>query len=240
MSDRTAKLIFWIGTLSSLILFLVLTVDTTRRFDALTHADKLDEKVVAGKRAFERHNCNDCHTILGFGSYYAPDLTRAHVRLGEEAIRRRLAHPEIAFASSYRHMPQQGLTEEEIEHLVAYFRWVSGIDNQDWPPQDSPARWKRGTQRMLASAALSPAAALIEQEGCLTCHALGGVGQTMGPGLEWIGARRSGMWIAEYLAEPERFAPGAAMPAYDHLDGGQRQMVGEFIAALAASRGTEP
>jgi nitric oxide reductase subunit C len=240
MSDKTARLIFWVGTLSSLVLFLVLTVDTTRRFDILTHADKLDAQVVSGKRAFERHNCNDCHTILGFGAYYAPDLTRAHRRLGEDAIRRRLAHPEVAFADSYRHMPQQNLAEQEIQDLVAYLRWVLNIDNQDWPPQDSAARWNRGTQRMLASAALSPAAALVEQEGCLACHSVGGKGETRGPGLEWIGARRSGAWIAEYLVSPEKFAPGSEMPAYDHLDRGQRQMVGEFIAALAASRGTEP
>ncbi|MGQ9834912.1 MAG: c-type cytochrome [Thermoanaerobaculaceae bacterium] len=37
---------------------------------------------MAGKRAFEKYNCNDCHTILGFGGYYAPDLTRAYQRLG--------------------------------------------------------------------------------------------------------------------------------------------------------------
>jgi nitric oxide reductase subunit C len=65
--------IFWAGTLASLALFLVLTVHTHGQFDALTHADKLDEQVVSGKRAFERYNCNDCHTLLGFGGYYAPD-----------------------------------------------------------------------------------------------------------------------------------------------------------------------
>ena len=73
MNQNVAKAVFWIGTLTSLILFLALTVDTHGRFDALTNADELDDQVVAGKRAFERHNCNDCHTILGFGAYYAPD-----------------------------------------------------------------------------------------------------------------------------------------------------------------------
>ena len=66
MNQNVAKAIFWIGTLTSLILFLALTVDTHGRFNELTNADKLDDQVVAGKRAFERHNCNDCHTILGF------------------------------------------------------------------------------------------------------------------------------------------------------------------------------
>ncbi len=42
MSNKTARLIFWIGTLLSLVMFLALTVDTSRQFAALTHADKLD------------------------------------------------------------------------------------------------------------------------------------------------------------------------------------------------------
>jgi nitric oxide reductase subunit C len=49
------------------VLFLVLTVDTHSQFAALTNADQLDEQVIAGKRAFQHYNCNDCHTILGFG-----------------------------------------------------------------------------------------------------------------------------------------------------------------------------
>ena len=180
MSTALAKGVFWVGTLTSLVLFLGLTWDTQRQFAALTHADQLSENVVAGKRAFQAHNCNDCHTILGFGGYYAPDLTRAHQRLGEEAIRHRLEAPEIAFRDSYRKMPQQHLSEQEIDDLIAFLRWVSEIENHDWPPQHSKARWKRSTERLLADAVLSPGAALIRQEGCLACHALGDEGESIG------------------------------------------------------------
>ena len=237
MGEKTAKWVFWAGTLSSLVLFLALTIDTNGQFAALTNADKLDGKVVAGKRAFERHNCNDCHTILGFGGYYAPDLTRAYSRIGEDAIRRRLEHPEIAFATSYRKMPQQHLTQQEVGDILLFLRWVAEIDNHDWPPQDSTARWKRSTDRLLASASMSPAAALVQQENCLTCHALGDRGESKGPRLEWIGARRGSDYIAQYLADPEKMAPGAEMPAFDHLSQGQRQMIGEFIVALAGHQG---
>jgi nitric oxide reductase subunit C len=239
MSEKGAKWVFWLGTLSSLVLFLVLTVDTHSQFAVLTHADKLDDTVVAGKRAFQNHNCNDCHTILGFGAYYAPDLTRAYSRLGEDAIRRRLEQPEVAFAGSYRKMPQQNLTKAEIDGIGAYLQWVSNIENHDWPPQDSPARWKHSTERMLAAAALSPAAALVEQESCLNCHALGERGERKGPRLEYIGSHRDAAWIADYLADPQKVAPGSEMPDYKHLSGGQREMIGEFIAALGAARGGE-
>ncbi len=236
ISDRSAKAIFWVGTLSSLALFLAMTVHTHRNFDALTHADKLDDHVVAGKRAFERHNCNDCHTILGFGAYYAPDLTRAYARLGEDAVRRRLEAPEEVFAGSYRKMPQQHLQKAEIEDLVAFLRWVSSIENHDWPPNDSPNRWKRSTDRLLANATLSPAAALVKQESCLECHALGGAGGTQGPRLEWIGGRRDAEWIARYIADPDGVSKGSRMPPFSSLSEAQRLMIGEFVVSLAADR----
>jgi nitric oxide reductase subunit C len=238
MSDRVAKAVFWVGTLVSLAVFLAMTVHTHRSFDALTHADRLDERVVAGKRAFEHYNCNDCHTILGFGGYYAPDLTRAYARLGEDAVRRRLEAPEVVFADSYRKMPQQHIPKAEIEDLISFLRWVSDIDNHDWPPQDSKNRWKRSTERLLGSAAMSPAAALVSQENCLACHSLRGEGGDQGPRLEWIGGRRDAEWVARYLADPQAVAPGSRMPAFPGLSEGQRQMIGEFVVSLAADRRT--
>jgi nitric oxide reductase subunit C len=234
VTQATAKWIFWTGTVVSLVLFLVLTVNTHGQFAALSHADKIDDHVVAGKRAFQARNCNDCHTILGFGAYYAPDLTRVVARTGEDAIRRRLEHPEVAFAASYRKMPQQHLGKQEIDDLVAYLSWVGNIDNHDWPPQDSPNRWKRTTERVLAGAGLSPAAALVQQEGCLTCHSLGNSGANKGPRLEWIGARRDAAYIARYLTDPEKMAPGALMTTFEYLSQGQREMIGDFVVSLAA------
>jgi nitric oxide reductase subunit C len=238
MTERIAKGIFWFGTLTSLAVFLAMTVHTHRSFDALTHADALDAHVIEGKRAFERHNCNDCHTILGFGAYYAPDLTRAYERLGDDGVRRRLEAPEVVFSASYRKMPQQHLTSAEVDDLVAFLRWVSGIENHDWPPQDSKTRWRRSTERVLASASLSPAAALVQQENCLSCHALGATGGTAGPRLEWIGGRRDAAWIARYVADPDAVSHGSRMPGFSHLSEGQRLMIGDFIVSLAANRST--
>ena len=240
MTERAAKIIFWVGTLSSLLLFLALTFDTHRKFDALTHADRLDEHVVSGKRAFERHNCNDCHTILGFGGYYAPDLTRAYTRVGEETIRSRIERPEVVLASSYRKMPQQRVPPAEVDALVAFFRWTSEIENGDWPPHDSEIKWKSSTRRLLAGATLSPGAALVTQENCLACHALGDLGERTGPRLEYIGARRSARYVAEYLVDPQRFAPGTSMPGYGQLGEPQRRALAEFIVTLASSRRETP
>ena len=40
--------------------------------------------------------------------------------------------------------------------------------------------------------------------------------------------------IADYLADPQKLSPGSEMPDQRDLSPGQRQMIGEFIAALAA------
>src|SRR5450756_222411 len=87
MTAKAARWIFYLGTLISLVLFLGLTADTHRQIGALTHADQLSETVVAGKRVWHKYNCNDCHTILGFGAYYAPDLTKAYWRRGADGIK---------------------------------------------------------------------------------------------------------------------------------------------------------
>jgi nitric oxide reductase subunit C len=238
MSEKMAKGIFWVGTLVSLILFLALTVDTHNQFDVLTHADQLNDQVVSGKRAFQHYNCNDCHTILGFGGYYAPDLTRAYNRLGEDSIRRILKNPEVVFADSYRKMPQQNLKDQEIEDLVAYLKWVANIDNSDWPPHHSEERWKRSYRRLLASTELSPGAALIKQKDCLTCHMVGDQGERLGPRLEWIAEKRDVKWIAEYIKDPQAFAKGTDMPAYgdDELSKEDRRKIAEFIVSLKGAQ----
>src|SRR5450830_1195605 len=128
----TKKIAFWIfvlGTASSAALFLYLTYDTHKQVEALSHADKLSPAVVEGKRAFEKYNCNDCHTILGFGGYYAPDLTKVVRRIGEEGIRYRIKSPAKALENSPRKMPQLNVSETEIANLVAFFTWVGEINN---------------------------------------------------------------------------------------------------------------
>src|SRR5574337_478110 len=152
MSRKTAFLIFFWGTVSSAALFLYLTWDTHRQVETLSHADKLSDAVVAGKKTFEKYNCNDCHTILGFGAYYAPDLTKVVQRIGEDGVRYRVKSPEKAMANSWRKMPNLKVADAEIDDLIAFFTWVGNVDNGDWPPQDSKKRLSRGEERLVAGA----------------------------------------------------------------------------------------
>jgi nitric oxide reductase subunit C len=233
MTKKTAFWIFLIGTLSSSALFLGLTWDTHRQVATLANVDKLSDQVVAGKRVFEKKNCNDCHTILGFGGYYAPDLTRVVQRVGEDGIRFRVASPEKAFEKSFRKMPRQNLTDAEITDLVAFFRWVGEVNNNDWPPQDSKKRLTRGEQRMVASVGVSPGAAVFQTKGCMNCHALKGTGGTVGPNLDGIGGGMSEEQIRAYVRDPKSVDPKATMPSQkDNLTERELEEVAKFLSTL--------
>jgi nitric oxide reductase subunit C len=232
MSKKVAFWIFFIGTLSSAILFLGLTWDTHRQVEALSHVDKLSDNVVEGKRIFEKYNCNDCHTILGFGAYYAPDLTKVVQRIGEEGIRYRVKSPEAAFANSWRKMPNLKATDAEIDKLIAFFTWVGNIDNGDWPPQDSKKRLSRSEERMVAGLGVSPGAAVFQSRGCMNCHSLHGAGGTVGPAMDTIGRRLKFEQIEHYIRNPKAVNPKAMMPAQTTLSEKEFEEVAEFLAKL--------
>ncbi|MEW6455890.1 MAG: c-type cytochrome [Acidobacteriota bacterium] len=88
MNAKVYKLVFILGTLISLLLFMILTFDSHGKIKALTNSQNLSTEVIAGKKVWEKYNCNDCHTILGFGGYYAPDMTKVYARLGYDGIKK--------------------------------------------------------------------------------------------------------------------------------------------------------
>ena len=233
MSYKTAKWIFIIGTLSSAILFLALTWDTNRQIGVLTHADRLSDEVVTGKRVFQKYNCNDCHTILGFGGYYAPDLTKVYRRRGEGYIRRVLREPQVVLAKSFRKMPNQHLKPEEIDALVAFFEWTDKINNHDWPPQDSGKRRSAGTRRLIGGSTLSPGAAIFKETGCFDCHKIGGVGGTTGPALDDVGSRLDSTQIRQQITNPLANNPDSEMPAFgEQLSEKDIRLLVEFLTKL--------
>ncbi len=232
LSPKTAKVIFYVGTLSSLVLFLVLTVDTHRQVRVLTNADKLSDKVVAGKRVWQKYNCNDCHTILGFGGYYAPDMTKAYKRLGEVGIRERVLRPEVIFARSWRKMPNQKVSKEEVTDLVAFFKWVSEIDTHDWPPQDSEKMAKASVAKLIAMTGMSPGVALFKEKGCLGCHRVGEVGSDVGPRMEGVGPKYDKKNLAQYIINPQKVDPKSKMPAQPGLSQEDAMRIAEFLMVL--------
>jgi nitric oxide reductase subunit C len=129
-------------------------------------------------------------------------------------------------------MPQQNLSDVEIDDLVAFFTWVGEVNNNDWPPQDSAKRLTRGEEVMVASAGLSPGAAVFQRRGCMNCHALHGKGGTFGPALDTIGGKLSREQIEHYIENPAAVNPKALMPAQKGLSEKELEAVAAFLANL--------
>ncbi len=224
MHTKAAKWIFYLGTLFSLAIFLALTVDTHHQVQSLTNADKLTDQVVSGKRVWHKYNCNDCHTILGFGAYYAPDMTKVYARRGEAGIRGVIQDPEKF--TTWRKMPRLNVGGQEITDLIAFFKWTGEIDTNDWPPQDAKLR---RTARASAAMGVSPGATLFKDKGCFGCHRLQETGGTLGPDLTHVGGRLPRETIAKIMENPQSVNPKATMPVapmtQEELD-----RVAEFLA----------
>ena len=111
--------------------FLYMTYLSHTTFDERSNADKITDKVVLGKRVWEKHACIDCHTLLGEGAYYAPELGNVIKRRGEEGVRAILEMAAEQGWGTDRKMPQFDLSEEEIEGLVEFYISMGNVDTNN-------------------------------------------------------------------------------------------------------------
>lgn len=146
MTKSMARNIFYGGSLFFIIIFVGLTAHshlyiTTTSTDATT----LTESVAAGKHLWEKHSCINCHTILGEGAYFAPEVGNVMTRWGIEP-----GDSEGAFemlkawmdsmpsgVEGRRQMPNFNLSDEDYRNLADFLLWTDTIDAQDWPPNDA-------------------------------------------------------------------------------------------------------
>src|SRR5690606_41754448 len=71
------------GSAFFVLLFLALTFDTQlRAMPERDNHDQLTEQVVRGKHLWENNNCVGCHSIMGEGAYFAPELANEFDRRG--------------------------------------------------------------------------------------------------------------------------------------------------------------
>ncbi|MCA0872487.1 cytochrome c [Seohaeicola saemankumensis] len=145
MTKSMARNIFYGGSLFFIVIFLALSVHSARYVvTTSTNAETLTESVAAGKKVWEDKACINCHTLLGEGAYFAPEVANVMERWGV------LEDPEDAFDTlkgwmeaqptgieGRRQMPQFNLSDEEIRNLSEFLRWTNTIDAQDWPPNDA-------------------------------------------------------------------------------------------------------
>ena len=130
-----ARNIFYGGSVFFFLLFLALTFDTHSAWPERDNRENLTGQVSHGKALWEENNCIGCHTLLGEGAYFAPELGNAHVRLGgKEGVKGFIASRPKDGIPGRRSMPQFNFSEEELEALAEFLKYVSEIDAAKWPP----------------------------------------------------------------------------------------------------------
>ena len=129
-----ARNIFYGGSLFFFLVFLGLAFDTILSLPERDHRENLSAEVIQGKRIWEHNNCIGCHTLLGEGAYFAPELGNVYIRRGGGAFIKAWMKAMPTNIKGRRQMPQFNLSEEELDALVAFLKWTSEINTANWPP----------------------------------------------------------------------------------------------------------
>ena len=134
LSKKQAKAFFLVGTLVTFLVFIGLTIYSFSKSNDQSNYGDITDSVVRGKEIWETNNCMGCHTILGEGAYYAPELTKVIDRLnerysgaGEDVIKSILMSP-VPWQPNGRKMVAYKMSEEEADDMVAFFKWIGNID----------------------------------------------------------------------------------------------------------------
>lgn len=144
MSERftkgMARNIYYGGSLFFILLFLGMTLDTVIALPERDNRDQLTEAVAQGKAIWEENNCVGCHTIMGEGAYFAPELGNVFDRRGNgneaefKSYFKAWMAAQPTQAPGRRQMPQFNLSDEEVNALAEFLIWTSRINDNNWPP----------------------------------------------------------------------------------------------------------
>lgn len=235
LSKSAARTFFLAGTVLCAGAFILLTIDTVQRVPKQTNKANLTESAIRGKHLFDKNNCMGCHTILGEGAYYAPELTKVFDRRGPEYIAAAIRDPDAMFKGS-RRMVKYDLSEEEISDLVAFLKWIGEMDLNGFPPEPDRAYGVK-TASAATSPTLSESQIALSQppkifnQMCLACHALNGSGGTTGPALDGIGSLRDTAYLVKWIKDPQSIKPASTMPKLPVSDE-DIQAIADFLSTL--------
>lgn len=156
-TKSAARNIFYGGSLFFFLILVALTVQSHGYIrNVSTNEATLTESVIRGKRVWEENTCINCHTLLGEGAYFAPELGNACVRMGGgkeefqkggDATKTVLTDGKEAIMNwiesmptgveGRRQMPNFHLSKEQLSDVAQFLCWTSTIKTQNWPPNDA-------------------------------------------------------------------------------------------------------
>lgn len=132
-----ARNIYYGGAVFFFLVLVGLTVDTVSSLPKTDNSQNLTEQVAAGKRLWEINDCIGCHSLLGEGAYFAPELGNVYTRFGEntEVIKTFIKTRPKNGIPGRRSMPQFNFSDEELEEIAQFLKYADGIKTaRNWPP----------------------------------------------------------------------------------------------------------
>lgn len=142
LTTSMARNVFYGGSLFFFVVFGALTIHGhLYAVNTSTDSAGLTENVIRGKAVWEKHACVNCHTILGEGAYFAPELGNVWRRYGgddnaegaREALKAWMKNMPTGIQGR-RQMPQFNLSDQDLNDLIDFLHWTSKINTQKWPP----------------------------------------------------------------------------------------------------------
>ncbi len=203
MGNKAARNLFVFGSIFFFVIFLALTVDTLGKLDK--RAPEITQAVDDGKMVWHKYDCIGCHTILGNGTYFAPDLTKVASLKPKSYLKQFIMDPKGVKGDAV--MPTLGMSSAEADNLLAFLDWISKVDTNDWPPKPILA-----TAAGVGGKELTAGQLVYQSQGCSNCHAINGIGGTSGPDLTKVGSRHDRDWFIGHFKDPQKYVKNSAMP----------------------------
>ncbi len=228
LSKSQAKLFFISGTLLFTVLLLILTVDTLRQVPLQTREANLSDEVKRGKLLWDKNNCMGCHTIMGEGAYYAPELTKVYDRRGAEWMKVFIKDPQAMFPGE-RKMVKYNFTDSEISDLIAFFKWIGEIDLNGFPAKPTLALAMNSAPADKSKSTVAAPAKF--QALCIACHSVGGNGGKVGPALDGVSKKFNAEYLHKWISNPAEVKPGTAMPKLE-LTEEERNEIVKFLGTI--------
>jgi nitric oxide reductase subunit C len=202
LSKSQAKKFFLIGTAGFSLVFVGLTIDTFSKIPKQTRQQNLTAGAIRGKHLFDKKNCMGCHTIMGEGAYYAPELTKVIERRGETFVKQMLRDPESMYPGQ-RKMTNYKFSEQEISDLTEFLTWVGGMDLNGFPPKPD---------LLQTTTAVVSQRPVVFNQMCTACHAVAGQGGRVGPALDGVGKKFDKNYLVKWLKDPASIKADSKMP----------------------------
>lgn len=298
--QKARKIAIWvIGVMAILwtILGIVSFVDSGERIrPQTTEVTFSNANALRGKQVWQAYNCMDCHTIVGNGAYFAPDLTNIYKNTGPAYLAAYLSSPSTYpteavvniqllqlikdgktevkdltdYYSEFGHaqsrvverggtdalMPNLPFTKDEIEALIAFFKYTSDLNTAGWPPEvkaresvieETKRKLERksgffltaqtqnlpNTENIIPGSPRENGVTVAKDMGCMACHSTDG---TVKIGPSWKDLYGSQVILVggkKVEADEDYLRSSIINPDQDIVDGFQKGLMPSYAGAIS-------